>query len=82
MTPAPSPENPGIPARPPWPVRLLRAIRQMNAEQIELWERWARAQRPWESDWLHWERDDDGEWRLVGEIAPRRTGRGPTESSV
>jgi len=75
MTSAAHPEDPGSPPRPSWPIRLLRALRRMNADQVALWERWARAQRPWEADWLHWERDADGEWYLEGEVAPPRPRR-------
>lgn len=79
MTSAAHPENSGTPPREAWPLRLLRALRQMNADQVELWERWARAQRPWEADWLHWEQDEDGAWHLEGKVAPPRTGHGPVE---
>ena len=79
MTSAVHSENPGTPRRPAWPLRLLRALRRINADQLDLWERWVRAQRPWESDWLHWERAENGDWYLTGEVAPPRTGRGPHE---
>lgn len=49
---------------------LGAAVARINAGQIELWERYLRAQRPWEADRLHWERDRAGGWRLVGQVPP------------
>lgn len=80
MTSAARPEDPGTPPRPGWPVRMLRAFLRMNAEQVDLWERWLQAQRPWEADWLRWVQGDDGEWRLEGDVAPPRPRRpGPDD---
>lgn len=82
MTSAARPDDPGSPSRAGWPMRLLRALRQMNSEQVELWERWVRAQRPWEADWMHWVRDADGEWHLQGNVVPPRANRGGPPEQV
>lgn len=49
--------------------RATEAFREFNATNVELWERYLRAQRPWEADWLHWVRTSGG-WRLEGTVLP------------
>lgn len=51
--------------------RLARSIRDSYRAQNDLWERYFRAQRPWESRTLRWTRDHRG-WRLEGDTMPRR----------
>lgn len=48
-------------------VRAARAFRDFNAANVDLWERYLQAQRPWE--WLHWVRSSDG-WQLEGSKLP------------
>lgn len=50
-------------------IRAAAAFREFNAANVELWERYLRAQRPWEADWLHWVRTPGG-WRLEGTVLP------------
>jgi hypothetical protein len=50
-------------------VRGLRAFRAAQQAQVQLQERYLRAQRPWQAEWLHWEPSGDG-WRLAGRVLP------------
>lgn len=54
---------------PPQFVHRWRRFRAFNACTIALGERFLRAQRPWEQDWLHWVQDTDG-WHLRGNRLP------------
>ncbi len=54
--------------------RVAGALREFNAANVELWERYLRAQRPWEATWLHWVRTSQGD-RLEGDILPPHGGR-------
>ncbi|MGH3980455.1 MAG: hypothetical protein ACRDRZ_15855 [Pseudonocardiaceae bacterium] len=49
--------------------RVAGPSESSNADNVELWERFLRAQRPWEATWLHWVRTPQGE-RLEGDILP------------
>ncbi|MQA13750.1 MAG: hypothetical protein GEV09_06120 [Pseudonocardiaceae bacterium] len=49
--------------------RVLAALREFNAANVELWDRYLRAQRPWEATYLHWVRSPRG-WRIEGSILP------------
>lgn len=49
--------------------RVAGALREFNAANVERWERYLRAQRPWEAMWLHWVRTPQGD-RLEGGILP------------
>ncbi len=50
-------------------VRGLRTFRASQQAQVQLRERYLRAQRPWQTEWLHWTATDDG-WRLEGRVLP------------
>lgn len=56
--------------------RVPSALVRFNRGQVDLWESYFRAQRPWDSDWLRWVHGPDG-WRLHGRVAPRAPGTGP-----
>lgn len=49
--------------------RALRALREFNANQVELRERWWLSNQPWLEDRLHWSHDGR-EWRLHGHLVP------------
>jgi len=50
-------------------LRGLRAYRAAQQAQVRLQERYLRAQRPWQAEWLHWAPTDDG-WQLAGRVLP------------
>jgi hypothetical protein len=55
--------------------RAAERVRRVFADVRELDERRALLDRPWEEDFLHWARDDQG-WQLHGKFVPparRRT---------
>lgn len=52
-----------------WLGRAASPLREFKAANVELWERFLRAQRPWEGTWLHWVRTPQGD-RLEGDILP------------
>jgi hypothetical protein len=51
---------------------LLARVRAFNADQVELWERWLLASRPWEEEWLHWASDGALHGSLPPPEAPGR----------
>jgi hypothetical protein len=56
-------------------VTMWRAVLRVASRMRELEERRALLDRPWEEDFLHWARDEQG-WHLHGHLAPpprRRT---------
>ncbi len=58
--------------------RLVAAIVEFHRAQTDLWERYHAAQRPWETERLHWARTRRG-WVLRGRCAPTApAGRTPT----
>ena len=57
-----------------WPRRAGRALRDFFAVQVELHERLALRDRPWEEDLLHWSADGT----LHGSIPPPPGRRGTT----
>lgn len=52
-----------------WLLSLMRHMRAVNAELVELSERAALLNRPWEEDYLHWSPDGSG-WQLHGWLVP------------
>lgn len=50
-------------------LRALRAFRAAQQAQVQLQERYLRAQRPWQAEWLHWAATDSG-WQLQGRVLP------------
>lgn len=50
-------------------VRAAAAFRAFNADNIEIYERYLRAQRPSENERLHWVRSSNG-WHLEGTAVP------------
>lgn len=57
-----------------WLRRALATLRDFYVEQAELHERMALLNRPWEEEYLHWVREEDG-WRLHGHALPPPDGR-------
>ncbi len=49
--------------------RLWSVLREFNATQIELVERQALLDRPWEEDFMHWAHDGQS-WQLHGHLVP------------
>jgi hypothetical protein len=61
-----------IPSMPTLLRRLLERLHGFSADLRELEERRVLLDRPWEEDFLHWARDEQG-WRLHGHfVAPPR----------
>lgn len=54
--------------------RLWAALRDFNATQIDLAQRQALLDRPWEEDFLHWAHDGKS-WQLHGHLVPPADGR-------
>ncbi len=52
-------------------LRAWRGLREFLAVQVELHERVALLDRPWEEEFLHWARDERG-WHLHGQLTPPR----------
>ncbi|WP_314173144.1 hypothetical protein [Streptomyces winkii] len=50
---------------------LWRSFREFNARQVETWERIQLLNSPWEEDFVHWARGEDG-WELHGRLPPPR----------
>lgn len=50
-------------------VTMWRAVLRVASGMRELEERRALLDRPWEEDYLHWARDEQG-WHLHGHLAP------------
>jgi hypothetical protein len=50
-------------------------VREGWQVHVELQERLALADRPWEERFLHWAPADDGGWRLHGDVVPPADGR-------
>lgn len=54
--------------------RLWTVLREFNATQLELVERQALLDRPWEEDFMHWAHDGQS-WHLHGHLVPPHDGR-------
>lgn len=58
--------------------RLWSWLREFNATQVELHERFLLLNRPWEEDYLHWAHDGT-QWQLHGQWpSPGHSRRGVT----